>query len=317
VPALDYALDWPLEDAHAWLDATFGKFPFAESGDLFKRRSFAATVAAMLGVFAVNLLPRGAVRPLVPVIGNQSGLGKSLVVRAILAATHGETEEDSKPPSDEEVRNVLDSAALLGASYVSLDDVKNLASNDLNHFITSPTHTPRVKGQSMRVKCANVWQVFATGNHLNLAEDLIRRSLVVFMATGEKASSRKIEDPMTNTFLFSPTYRAPACAALWAMLRHWRDNGQPTCREARMSSFEDYAALTGSVCVAAGLSNPFAPFEWPMGGDEAGRALEAGICKSAGLLSTSGELTTGDILARLSPSSTVAEFVGLILRHLH
>jgi hypothetical protein len=65
VAALDYALDWPLEDAHAWLAGTFGKFPFAESGELFTRRSFAATVAAMLGVYAVNLLPPGAVRPLV------------------------------------------------------------------------------------------------------------------------------------------------------------------------------------------------------------------------------------------------------------
>jgi hypothetical protein len=171
VPALDYPRDWPLEDAQAWLDATFGNFPFAESGHLLTRRSFAASMAALLGVFTVNLLPSGAVRPLVLVIGNQPGVGKSLLVRTILAPTHGETEEDSKPKSDEELRNVLDAAALAGAPYVFLDDVHNLASNDLNHFISSPTHTPRVKGQSMRVKCANRWQVFATGNHLKIAED--------------------------------------------------------------------------------------------------------------------------------------------------
>jgi len=306
VLALDYPLDWPLEDARDWLYKTFGEFPFAEDGPVFARRSFSAFVGGLLGVFLVNLLPPGAVRPLVLVIGNQPGLGKSTLVRAMLAAVHGVTEEDSKPKSDEELRNVLDAAALAGARYVFLDDVHNLKSNDLNHFISSPTHTPRVKGQSVRVKCANNWQVFATGNHLTLGEDLPRRSLVVFLSTGEKASDREIADPMTNTFLFSAAYRAPACAALWAMLRHWRDNGMPPCREARMASFEAYAALVGGVCVAAGVGNPFAPIvDWPMGGDEAGRALESGICKIVGMLSTDGELTTGDILARLSEDGTL------------
>jgi len=306
VPLLDYPLDWPLEDAHAWLDANFGGFPFAETGDLFTRRSFAAFVGGMLGVFTVNLLPHGAVRPLVLVIGNQPGVGKSTLVRAILTPTHGETEEDSKPKSDEELRKVLDAAALAGAAYVFLDDVHNLASNDLNHFISSPTHTPRVMGQGTRVKCANSWQVFATGNHLKLAEDLPRRSLVVFLATGEKASEREIADPMTNTILFSAAYRAHACAALWAMLRHWRDCGMPTCREARLSSFEAYAALVGSVCVAARLTNPFAPIvDWPMGGDEAGRTLETALCRMAATLDPGDELTPAEILANLSESNAL------------
>ncbi len=306
VPVLDFARDWPLEDAHAWLDGRFAGFPFAETGDLFTRRSFSAFAAAMLGVFAVNLLPHGAVRPLVLVIGNQPGVGKSTLVRAILTPTHGETEEDSKPKSDEELRNVLDAAALAGAAYVFLDDVQNLASNDLNHFISSPTHTPRVKGQSTRVKCANSWQVFATGNHLKLAEDLPRRSLVVFLSAGEKASEREIADPMTNTVLFSAAYRAHACAALWAMLRHWRDCGMPHCRDARLSSFEAYAALVGSVCVAAGLANPFARIvDWPMGGDEAGRALETALCKLAGPLVQGEELTTDEILDALREAGTL------------
>ncbi len=306
VSVLDYALDWPLEDAHAWLGEKFAGFPFVEGGDLFARRSFAAFVGAMLGVFATNLLPPGAVRPLVPVIGNQTGVGKSVLVRAILAPTHGETEEDSKPQSDEELRNVLDAAALAGARYVWLDDVHNLISNDLNHFITSPTHTPRVKGHSTRVKCVNLWQVFATGNHLKLAEDLIRRSLVVFLSTGEKACEREIVAPMTNTFLFSAAYRGPACAALWALLRHWRDAGMPICREARLPSFEAYAELVGSVCVAARFANPFARIvDWPMGGDESGRALEDMLCKLAGGLEPGEALTSDEILTALREDGTL------------
>jgi hypothetical protein len=116
---------------------------------------------------------------------------------------------------------------------------------------------------------------------------------------------------MTNSFLFSSAYRAPACAALWAMLRHWRDSGQPMCHEARMPSFEDYAALVGSVCVAACLANPFAPFEWPMGGDEAGRALEDVLCALAAKSAHGQEWTSGDILQALSD----AETLDLVLPH--
>ncbi len=57
--------------------------------------------------------------------------------------------------------------------------------------------------------------------------------------------------------------------------------------------------------VAAGIANPFAPFEWPMGGDEAGRALEAAICHVAGEANEGNELTTDNILGRLTEDGTL------------
>lgn len=299
VAALDYALDWPLEDAQAWLDVTFDAFPFFETGDLFTRRSFAAHVGAMLGVYAVNLLPDYAVRPMVLVIGNQPGVGKSTLVRTILAPVHGRIAEGSKPKSDDELRKVLDATALAGKPYLFLDDLHNLASNDLNHFIASPTHEPRVMGQGVLAECPNVWQVFGTGNGLNLTEDLDRRTLAIDLFDPGKAIDRPVSEPMTNTRVFSDGYRAPACAALWAMLRQWRDAGRPICAEARKSSFEAYAEIVGSVIVAAGLTNPFARRECTLGGDEAGRALEMALCRMAADLNDGNELTPAEILEKL------------------
>lgn len=116
VPLLEYEFNWRLEDALAWLDATFGTFPFFESGELFAKRSFGALVGAMLGVYTVKLLPAGEVRPLVLVDGNQIKLGKSLLMRMILSPVHGLVAEGSKPKSDEEMRKVFDSVAISGKS---------------------------------------------------------------------------------------------------------------------------------------------------------------------------------------------------------
>ncbi len=305
VPLLAYDFNWRLEDAQAWLDATFGGFPFYESGELFARRSFSAHVGAMLGIFAVNLLPDGAVRPLIVVSGNQPGLGKTLLVHAQLSPVHSRIEDDSKPKSDEELRNILEAAALAADPYLVLDDAANLQSHDLNRFITSPVHKPRVKGHSLRVRCANVTQVFATGNTLNLTEDLDRRTLVVDLFDPGKAADRIVNSPLTNPFLFSDDYRAKACAAMWALLRHWDTNGFPPCGEAQKPSFEGYASIVGSVLVCAGLANPFGARACRSGGDEAGRALETAICRLAGGAEKDEVFESQEILARLSEDGTL------------
>jgi hypothetical protein len=77
-----------------------------------------------------------------------------------------------------------------------------------------------------------------------------------------------------------------------------------------MPSFEDYAALVGSVCISAKLSNPFAPIaDWPMGGDESGRALEMAVCKLAADLIKDGELTTDEILEALREAETLGDVI--------
>ena len=78
---------------------------------------------------------------------------------------------------------------------------------------------------SRRVKCANTWQVFASGNWLNVTEDLARRSLVIFLFDPDKAGARVTPNPHTNEWIFSSDYRAKACAALWPLLRNWCDAG--------------------------------------------------------------------------------------------
>jgi hypothetical protein len=304
-PLLDYATDWPLEDAQCWLESTFGAFPWYESGDLFTRRSFAAHVAAMVGVFISNLLPENSTRPMVVANGNQPGLGKTLLIHAALSPVHGPVEDDAKPGDEGELRSLLGAAALAGAPYIVLDDVGSLHSHDLNKFITSPIHTPRVLGKSLRVRCPNHTQIFATGNGLNLTSDLERRALVVDLFFRDDAMSRDIRDPLTNSHVFGDEYRRAALGVLWALVRHWNEAGRPNCREARKPSFESYAALVGSIVVAGGFANPFGPRQCTSGGDEAGRALERVIATLAGDAVFGDSVNTDQILAALREDNSL------------
>lgn len=305
VPTLDFETDWPLEDAQCWLESTFGGFPFYETGDLFARRSFAAHVAAMVGVFTSNLLPENATRPLIVCNGNQPGLGKSLLIHAQLSPVHGPVEDDSKPKEESELRSLLGAAALAGAPYIVLDDVGSLQSHDLNKFITSPLHSPRVLGKSLRVRCLNRTQIFATGNGLNLTSDLERRALVVDLFCHDDAMSRDIRDPLTNSQVFGDEYRRAALGVLWALVRHWNEAGRHISLEARKPSFESYASLVGSIVIAAGLANPFAPRQCTSGGDEAGRALERVITTLAREAVFGDSVNTDQILAALREDDTL------------
>ena len=303
-PLLNYATDWRLEDAQAWLDATFGAFPFFESGKLFARRSFAALVAAMVGVFTVNLLPDGAVRPLVLVDGNQVKLGKSLLVRMILSFVHGKIGEGSKPKSDEELRKILDATAIAGKPYLFLDDLRNLASNDLNHFSSSPTHEPRAMHTLNLPNCPNVWQVFGTGKDIKLTEDLERRVLPIDLFASDDWRARKVANPWTNPQIILPAYRSAACSAIWALVKNWIEAGMPK-GGTRLDSFEDWSEIVGGVVVAAGIADPCGPRENTRGGNDAGRALVAAVCSLAAKCDHGEELTTVEILVQLDNDGTL------------
>jgi hypothetical protein len=304
VPLLDYETDWRLEDAQAWLDATFGAFPFFESGKLFTRRSFAALVAAMVGVFTVNLLPDGAVRPLVLVDGNQVKLGKSLLVRMILSFVHGRIAEGSKPKSDEELRKILDATAIAGKPYLFFDDLASLASNDLNHFSTSPTHEPRAMHTLNLPNCPNVWQVFGTGRDIKLDDNLERRVLAIDLFASEDWRGRKVANPWTNPKVILPSYRAPACSAIWALVKNWLEAGMPK-GGTRLDSFEDWSEIVGGVVVAAGIADPCGRRANTRGGNDAERALLAAVCALAGKCSYGQELTTIEILGELENAGTL------------
>lgn len=180
-------------------------------------------------------------------------------------------------------------AAMDRKPYLVLDDVNSLHSNDLNRFINSPVHEARVLGQSRTIVCKNVTQGFPTGNQLSLAEDLVRRSLVVDLFEPGKAIERTFEKVLTSDWFVLPETRARFLAALWAIVREWNEGGREASPHARHTSAPHWAQVIGAIVHHyKPLLVPFAKRNFELGGDVSGAALEALLRSNASSVPTAG-----------------------------
>lgn len=275
----------------------FGFDPEGENR-VAKRRSFAAQIGAMLGIYCHGLFPEGTPRPMIVFNANQPGAGKSLLMRIALAPVHGPPAESGKPESEAEFEKVLDSAAIARKPFLVLDDCRSIHSQALNRFVTSPVHECRLMHSQRMAMVAKVTQVFATGNGLAISEDLNRRALVIDLFEPGEAAARSFAKEITPGWLFAPDTRARFLAALWTMVRCWQDKGLPMMKENRRGSFEEWSGLIGGIVIACGMSNPFSPRLAETGGDERGRAVVRLLAIVAGEYPDASEPmpTTQDLL---------------------
>jgi hypothetical protein len=243
---------------------------------------------------------------------NQPGSGKSLLMRVSLAPVHGHPDESGKPESEAEFEKVLDSAAIARKPYLVLDDCRSLHSQALNRYITSPIWATRLMHSQRFATLPQVSQVIATGNGLTISPDLDRRALVIDLFEAGEAAARSFANEITPGWLSLPNTRARFLAALWALVRRWRDNGALMMKEHRRGSFEEWSGVIGGMVMASGLANPFAPRTAEIGGDEAGRALRLVLGKMVGdaPVEVPPILTTGEILERAEEDGLLEMIVG-------
>lgn len=289
-------------------------FPFDPEGgtEREKCRSFAAQMAALLGVFCHSLFPEGTPRPMVVFNANQPGSGKSLLMRMALAPVHGAPAENGKPETEPEFEKVLDAAALARKPFLVLDDCKSIHSQALNRFVTSPIHECRRMHSQSMATVAKTSQVFLTGNSLSISEDLDRRALVIDLFEPGEATARTFKKAITPSWLFSDATRARFLAALWFYVKGWRDLGMPTPAACSKPSFEDWTGIVGGIVTSYGWGNPFAPRQAETGGDEATRALHLIIGLMVGEMAVElpQMLTTQEILDRADAENQTEIIVG-------
>ena len=314
VNRIPYQEDMTADDAWGILWEGLKDFGFDPEGEtrVAKRRSFAAQVGAMVGVFCHGLFPEGTPRPMIVFNANQPGAGKSLLMRIALAPVHGPPSEGGKPATEKDFERVLDSAALARKQFLVLDDCGSIHSQALNRFVTSPIHECPLMYSQRLGTIPKVTQVFATGNGLTISPDLDRRALVIDLFEPGEAAARSFAKEITPGWLFSPDTRARFLAALWELVRRWQDEGSPMMKENRRGSFEEWSALIGGIVIACGMANPFTPRNAENGGDEAGRALNLVIGHLVGEapLAVPPVLTTGEILDRAEADGMLEVIVG-------
>jgi putative DNA primase/helicase len=166
------------------LNEVLGDFGFVEQADR------ANALALMV---TPPMLPYiNAPTPLFPFIGDEPGVGKTLAAQVALAPTCGVVPPQPEVRDPEEWRKNITTQLLAGVPAVLLDNLKRtLDSGALAAALTSPWWRDRMLGSNrlVTVPVRNAWA--ATANNLELSDELARRSVPIYLDTGDvKPSDR-------------------------------------------------------------------------------------------------------------------------------
>lgn len=236
-------------------------------------RSLGAAVCAMIGQFLHHCIDRF---PMIQAIANQPGCGKTFIIKAILAPTHGQSEAANYIDDDKEFRQTLNAMLFDGSRFCFLDDLKHLKSPSLNRFVTTPFIKDRILHSQTTFNKPQRMQFFATGNKLQSTPDIARRSLYIDLFYAGDATQRTYSGVITEEDVESPGTRALFLTALWSMVKAWEESGCPRYIEkAPGGTFQKYVELAANITIHAGFANPYGPRMVDLdSGDAPGKALQ-------------------------------------------
>jgi hypothetical protein len=244
-----------IEQARGVFDMYLAEFRFTDE------RSKAVAIAMPLALFGIGLQNVEASRMGFMVRANTQGGGKSLIAQMAITPSFGLPENTAKAKEDE-LRKILDAAALQGSPYLFFDNLKGHFENALiEGFMTTPVWRARVMGTQrfMRGKVCCVLMI--TGNNLTVSPDLQRRLLQCDLFVEEFDSQGKEHTRDLNPVeLNRVEVRSAFLSAMWSMVRHWYNAGRPKAgaggKPYRRATFAEWSDIFGGIVQCAGYANP-------------------------------------------------------------
>lgn len=276
---LPYPMDWTIEQAREFFLDIYGEMPWvrkdgvADEVSLIENRSWAVQVTAVVGTYCHALFPMGTLRPMIAIVANKAGTGKTRLAEGALMHVHGFVAATGAPKDEEKMDVKLETIAQSMQPWVIFDDIGgSLRSNSLNRFITETMHGGRrFHSNSEFFKVPNVTQVFATMNELpaGMSEDLDRRALIVELFLAEEVRGRKFRRVMTPRWLASKETRTKFLAACCAFVKNWVASeayGAMPLHPEPLETFEEWTSVMGGIVTAADVADPLAQPDRIVGG---------------------------------------------------
>jgi putative DNA primase/helicase len=254
------------EAALRLVDELFDEFPFANPASLS---------------VALSLIMSLVLRPILPVVplhaanSPEGGTGKSYVFDIASALALGEEcPALSRGATPEETEKRLVGAALEGRTLIVLDNVNGeLRSEFLCQAIERPIIQPRPLGTSKMPAIPNGFVCGANGNNIEVADDLVRRTLVCSL-------DANMEQPYLREFKRRPVAdvlanRGRYVGAVLTIARAYVLAGMPN-RPKRFVSFEEWSDLVRGSLIWLGKTDPLATM-LQLGSIEPGRERLAAV----------------------------------------
>lgn len=279
----------------------FVHFPFADGP------GSAGSVVAIAALLTV--LARPAIDGPVPAFvfeASVKGAGKTLQCEVVhVIATGRPPPHGEWPVDEEEQKKAMNTIALTSPGIVVFDNVKGtLGGAALEAALTSERVSFRRLGGNVQADVP--WQsvVLASGNQVDLTDDMVRRTLIARLEPAE-------EDPTTRTGLpdlkaIVRTLRTTLVRAALIVLRAYACHGFPDA-DCRMASFEAWARIVPGAIRFAGGPNVLAARATPeKAATDATQAAATVVRQLAAFIptltgATGGGVTTKAILAALYP----------------
>jgi len=281
-----------LEEARTALqfldDVLLAEFPFVQNIDC------AVALSAILTAFDRRAM---ATAPLHAFSSPIAGTGKSLLVDIASILTTGELAPViSQGKTEEEMEKRLGAALIGGDQIVSLDNCdRELASAFLCQALTQQCLKIRLLGYSRHVDTPITSTFFATGNNLEISNDLTRRTLLCRMDAGvERPETRRFK---SNVLEVARDKRGALVAAILTILRAWH-HGATAIGVEPLGSFEDWSFRIRSPILWLDYEDPCASITTVRASDPHREVLNTVLVQWEQKLGTASSFTIQEVIAR-------------------
>ena len=277
---------WTLQESTDYLRWILREFPFGDwkmvddgSGAVVKQsRSQAVQVGAMLSLFCMALIPKGANRMGFIYNANSQRSGKTLLAKLAIMSVCGVFKAQPWKGNEEDLNKVLDSEMLAGSMYICFDNVRGfVGSQTLEGLMTAPQWTGRVLGKTQMFTAENRMNLFITGNDCMVSPDMAHRCLIcdLFVEQGD-VQERQVENLIDEVWLMDKENRRNILSALWGLVRSWHDAGRPTATSFGYKprlGFERWGDILGGIVGHSGFGNPLEKVQLDSAGDSEERNI--------------------------------------------
>ncbi len=238
--------DMPVEDALRLLDTVYADFPFTD--DAGRAHTFALTLERF-----VRPLIQGAT-PMYLIDAPARGTGKGLLAEVSNLIPLGYfTPTMSQPRDSDEAEKRITSVLLEARPVVFWDNVTRLGSDPLHAVLTSQVWQGRILGKSETVTVPNraVW--LASGNNVELSDEMTRRIIPIRLDAGVERPEERTSFTIKDLPAYVRKHRSELVSACLSLIQAWVTEGMPK-GEATLGRYESWAGVLGGILEVSGVS---------------------------------------------------------------
>ena len=228
------------------IDSIITDFPFA-----FPNIGRAHTYAMLLQHFVRQMI--NGPTPLHLIESPTRGTGKGKLCNVVsLIITGKDAPIMTLPRTGEEMEKRITSNLLEGYPLILLDNVNQLGGDELAAILTARIWRGRRLGKSEMLHVANNTLWVATGNNVDLCDDIPRRVVPIRLDAGvEKPEERKkFKHPDLEGYILQN--RSTIINACLSLIQYWANEGYPKGSK-NLGSYESYAQIIGGILEVAGI----------------------------------------------------------------